>query len=95
MGTIRVRLDPKHEDVIAALIQPNGPYGYRNTSEVVRLAIERLGHEQSDKVSRKDRDALLLEIAQGIRQLIQLVEGLNNATKSLELDRTGNEEIRK
>lgn len=95
MATIRVRLDPKHEAVIKNLMNPNGSYGYRNTSEIVRLAIERLGHAQVDRLQRKDRDELLLEIANGIRKLILLIEGDENGTSTVELDRQGDGEDEK
>ncbi len=83
MAIIRVRLDEQHQKAIAQLLQPEGSYGYRNTSEIVRLAIERLAYAQTDKISRPQRDAILQQIADDMEQLKTMIQGIKVAVDEL------------
>ena len=83
MAIIRVRLDEQHQKAIDQLLKPDGSYGYRNTSEIVRLAIERLAHAQTDRVSRPQRDAILQQMADDMEQLKAMSQGIKVAVDEL------------
>lgn len=76
---IGVRVDDSHWKIIQEAL--DGPYEFRTVSDFVRVLIERWAHERSDRLTREERDAMLVEIRE---LLLEMKRGNDEAVQSLQ-----------
>ena len=69
---VTIRLKEGHRRAIEKATDENGPYGFRSYTEFVQHLIERWEHDRTDKITRRQRDAMFERIYENTERLVAL-----------------------